>query len=489
MRMKSEDAEAELVRRYEEMQRNGERRYFDTEDIEDIAYHYEMAHRYAEALDVVEYGLRLHPDNPELEEQRADYLLCLDRVEEAEQLINSLPSRSVDALLIRAEIAMIRENLPTAADLITEVLASDELSWEVCLDVIELFFDYNYTDRIAPFTEEALSRLPEDEQEDFLHELAHLYEERSLPEEAITTYNRLLDKCPYTLDYWIDLARLLEEQGKYDEAIEACDFALTIDENDLEVLFFRGCCFYDKGDLKTASQIFDSVSEHATDKGTALAMLSACYSRLGLYSKAIETMQSAIRDYHYTLNADLYCQMASDYYEIDDMPHAREALAKALAADDCHLESLLFMGELAIKDKAWNVALPFFQRALEQDPDNLYATKNLAEIWEELSLTVKDAQKNEYEQKALEYYAAAIDLSGGTDVEILLKSALLHFKCGDTDEALQEIDTIEELIYNPDTWKDMDAESRERTKTLLEVIEFLRKRLGNDLNNTDIYYF
>ena len=181
--------------------------------------------------------------------------------------------------------------------------------------------------------------------------------------------------------------------------------------------------------------------------------------------------------------------MASDYYEIGDMPHAREALGKALNADDCHLESLLFMGELAVKDKAWNDALPFFQRALEQDPDNLYATKNLAEIWEELSLTVKDARKNEYEQKALEYYAAAIDLSGGTDVEILLKSALLHFKCGATDEALQEIDTIEELIYNPDTWKDMDEESRERTKTLLEIVEFLRKRLGSDLNNTDIYYF
>ena len=36
--MDNEDINSDLIRRYEDMLRCGERRYFDAEDIEDIAY-------------------------------------------------------------------------------------------------------------------------------------------------------------------------------------------------------------------------------------------------------------------------------------------------------------------------------------------------------------------------------------------------------------------------------------------------------------------
>ena len=81
--MDNEEIDSELIRRYEEMLRRGERRYFDAEDLEDIAYEYELSEQYQEALDVIEYGLELHPGNPELLVRRAGYLLCLDRIDEA----------------------------------------------------------------------------------------------------------------------------------------------------------------------------------------------------------------------------------------------------------------------------------------------------------------------------------------------------------------------------------------------------------------------
>lgn len=59
--MDQEEISSELIRRYEEMLRSGERRYFDAEDIEDIAYEYELSEQYQAALDVIEYGLQLHP--------------------------------------------------------------------------------------------------------------------------------------------------------------------------------------------------------------------------------------------------------------------------------------------------------------------------------------------------------------------------------------------------------------------------------------------
>ena len=63
-----------------------------------------------------------------------------------------------------------------------------------------------------------------------MRELAHIYEDQQKNDEAIAIYNKLLDKDPYSHADWFDLARLLALRGKYDEAIEACDFALAIDE-------------------------------------------------------------------------------------------------------------------------------------------------------------------------------------------------------------------------------------------------------------------
>lgn len=137
--MDNEEINSDLIRRYEDMLRCGERRYFDAEDIEDIAYEYELSEQYRDALGVIEYGLELHPGNTDLLVRRAGYLLCLDRIDEAERQIDEVHSHTADALLIQTEIALIRSDFMRAVAYIDDLLDSDELSLEICLDVIDLF--------------------------------------------------------------------------------------------------------------------------------------------------------------------------------------------------------------------------------------------------------------------------------------------------------------------------------------------------------------
>lgn len=162
--MDQEEISSELIRRYEEMLRSGERRYFDAEDIEDIAYEYELSEQYQAALDVIEYGLQLHPSNPELLVRRAGYLLCLDRIDEAEEQMAAIQSHTVDALLIQAEISLIRSQFMKAVGCIRELLDSDELSLDICLDVIDLFLDYDCLDDAYSFIGEACRRLPKEKE-------------------------------------------------------------------------------------------------------------------------------------------------------------------------------------------------------------------------------------------------------------------------------------------------------------------------------------
>ena len=259
--MDNEDINSDLIRRYEDMLRCGERRYFDAEDIEDIAYEYELSEQYRDALGVIEYGLELHPGNIDLLVRRAGYLLCLDRIDEAERQIDEIHSHTADALLIQTEIALIRSDFVRAMAYIDDLLDSDELSLEICLDVIDLFLDYDCFSEAFSFIDEACRRLPKDK-DALMRELAHIYEDQQKNDEAIAIYNKLLDKDPYSHADWFDLARLLALRGKYDEAIEACDFALAIDENNVETMISKCCCLYDSNTRDALTKALEADAYH-----------------------------------------------------------------------------------------------------------------------------------------------------------------------------------------------------------------------------------
>ena len=478
--MDNEEIDSELIRRYEEMLRRGERRYFDAEDIEDIAYEYELSEQYQAALDVIEYGLELHPGNPELLVRRGGYLLCLDRIDEAEEQMAAVQSHTVDALLIQAEISLIRSQFMKAVGCIRELLDSDELSLDICLDVIDLFLDYDCLDDAYSFIVEACRRLPK-EKDALMRELAHIYEDQQKNDEAISIYNQLLDRNPYSHADWFDLARLLALQGKYDEAIEACDFALAIDENHVETMISKGCCLYDKGEFQAAMHIFDEVLEMAGDKSMAHAMLAACYAHMEMYEKAIDSLLLAIQYADYP-NADLYYQLATNYYSLNDIPHTREALKKALEVDSCHIDALLFDAEIDMYENRLDDAEKEFGKVLALDAENAYASKSLGQIMELRAVKSVGEERSRYRLRAIKYYTQAVDYSRHTDVEMLLSLALAHFKYGDVDEAMRLAGEIETLMSDPQILNSLDEENRKRVESLAHIMNLLRDELGRNLN-------
>ncbi|CDA21292.1 putative uncharacterized protein [Bacteroides sp. CAG:144] len=478
--MDNEDINSDLIRRYEDMLRCGERRYFDAEDIEDIAYEYELSEQYRDALGVIEYGLELHPGNIDLLVRRAGYLLCLDRIDEAERQIDEIHSHTADALLIQTEIALIRSDFVRAMAYIDDLLDSDELSLEICLDVIDLFLDYDCFSEAFSFIDEACRRLPKDK-DALMRELAHIYEDQQKNDEAIAIYNKLLDKDPYSHADWFDLARLLALRGKYDEAIEACDFALAIDENNVETMISKGCCLYDKGDFQAAMHLFDEVIDTAQDKSLAHAMLAACYSHMELYEKAVNSLLLAIKYADYP-NADFYYQLATNYYSLNDISNTRDALTKALEADAYHVDAMMFVGEIDMSENKLEAAEKQFRLVLTLDPENAYACKNLAQIMERLALSSDGENRTRYCHEAIEYYTRAVEYMHHTDVEMLLSLALAHFKYGDVEEAMHLADRIESLMNDPEILNNLDDENRSRIESLAHIMDLLRDELGKNLN-------
>lgn len=55
-----EDKRSELLIRYEQMIKNHANYYFDADDLEEIAYQYEIRDLYKKALEVIERGIYLY---------------------------------------------------------------------------------------------------------------------------------------------------------------------------------------------------------------------------------------------------------------------------------------------------------------------------------------------------------------------------------------------------------------------------------------------
>src|SRR5690606_35714680 len=105
-----------------------------------------------------------------------------------------------------------------------------------------LLNDVDRFDRAIFFLEESAKIDPSNA--DVLVELAYAYEMKGDFDKAINYNNHLLDMDPYSYDGWVNIGRLYSLNGQYDKSIDAYDFALTIQDGDVNVLKMKALSLF-----------------------------------------------------------------------------------------------------------------------------------------------------------------------------------------------------------------------------------------------------
>lgn len=463
----SEDKRPELLVRYEQMLKDHANYYFDADDLEEIAYQYEIQDRYKEALEVVERGLSMHPGSLTLGIKRAKYLLCLDCVEEAEKQIYSIPHDSVDAVLICAELSFIQSDAKKAISLLNSLLSSDEMSIDLCFDIIDMYLDFGYVEEMKDFIFAVDKVLPDGE--DALRELALIYEDRQEYDLALSIYDILLDRDPYSHVDWFNMAKVQALKKDYDKAIDACDFALTIKDNSEIVLSFKGYCLYDKGDYTEAIEVFKELLNIEENKSMIYELIAECYSKLEKNQEAIQYLNDALLcspD-----NANLYYQQASNYYDMGDIPQALQCLRKSVELDPEDADALAFLGEIYIEIKEFEEAKNVLGQSINLKPENQEVLVLLGDL---------ASQEADYES-AITYYEQALS-ANSYEVKLIFKLILAHFNSGNQEKAVSLIKQLDEATLQIDNIEEISEENRKELEQTREVIDKLRKILGESLN-------
>lgn len=463
----SEDKRPDLLVRYEQMIKDHANYYYDADDLEEIAYQYEIRDRYREALEVVDRGLSMHPGSLNLGIKRAKYLLCLDCVEEAEKQIYSIPHESADAVLICAELSFIQADKNKAISLLNSLLSSDEMSVDLCFDVIDMYLDFGYLEEMKDFIFAADKILPDGKE--VLRELALIYEDRQEYDAALDIYDILLDRAPYSYIDWFNIAKVRALKKDYDKAVDACDFALAIKESDETILSFKGYCVYDKGDYIQAIEIFKELLNITEDKSMIYELIAECYTKLEKNQEAIQYLNEALIST--PNNANLYYLQASNYYDMGNIPQALECLHKCVEIDSEDADALAFLGEIYIEIKNFEEAKIVLEQSINLKSDN-----------NEVLILLGDLASQESDYKAaISYYEQALSVNS-YEVKLIFKLILAHFNSGNQEKAVSLIKQLDETTLQIGNIEKISEENRRELKQTKEILDKLRKILGESLD-------
>ncbi len=453
--------------RYEKMLADGTRCYFEPEEIEAIADCYESELAFRKALQAVSHGLRLYPSNEALMLRKSRCLLNLNRVEDALHAIASVSDLCVEYYLIHAEIEMARNNLPQALSYFKQAADCPEANADDCIEVLDICVEYDCMELLEQFTEFCATRI--DNLVAYFRELALVYEDCEDDEKAIALYNKILDAEPYSADDWFALAKVYARLQRYPEALEACDFALAIDENDQDVISFKGYCYYDNEQYAEAAEQFLEFARLTSDKAIAYELVAEAYTRMEKHEQAIEYLQKAIR-----LNDrshDLYYQLAVNYYYMGLNDRAIAALNKAVACDDGDDEAHALLGELLVQQDEYDEAY----RHLSHIPMNPIADTASGAAFADACIH-------------LERYDEAIEVlqqlaeKDPYELHYIFDIVLIYIRLGNNEKVVEWLGRAERLADDLQALDELDKETRDTWLAFKKQVNTLRSFLSENLN-------
>lgn len=448
----------ELIERYEQMLAGTGSCYFDSDEIDEIADYYESKGQLPKALHAIEFGLKLHPDDVDLRLKQARYLLYLDRASEAREIMSEVVDFSPDATLIRAELQFLDGHVKQAHELMLSLLDSDDLREDICFDAIDIYADYDCFDGLVEFVQKAETVLPDSRE--LLREMAEICEDRSEYDRAIVIYNKLIDKDPYSVADWFSLAKVEALLKHYDKAIEACDFALAVKQDDEAVLSFKGYCYYDSGQYDKAIEMFKEYAAITQEKSVAYELIGECYIKREDYNHALTFFHKALEAD--PGNSNICYQLATCYYDLGKIREAIIYLQDTISLDERDDEAHSFLGEIFLQVGDYEKAYRHLSRSLALNSDDR----------ETLRLKGVACLHMGYYEEAIQAFEKVLQ-EDRYDLQSRFNLVLAYVRNGKEDEAEYQIELIDKMAHTFD-FGELPQEEQQQWKNVQKAIQSLK---------------
>ena len=241
----------ELLKRYEDSIVENKTIYLDVEEVSSIGSEYCNNEQFEEALDVILYGLKLHPNSEKLCIEATYIYIALKRINEAESIFEKLSNEDDENyIILKAKLLYEKEGLNATNAYLSTHYKKAEISKEFIYFTTDFYDSLKEDKHYEKWLKKGIDLFNDDNE--FVEDLANHYFNRKAYKEAIEPYNTLLDIDPYNTEYWSNLAFCYYMTDDFEKALDACDYAITIDENYHDAYYYRAISFLKLGNIKEA---------------------------------------------------------------------------------------------------------------------------------------------------------------------------------------------------------------------------------------------
>ena len=471
----------ELLEMYERQKKKRKSIYLDAEDFADIADYYLGNDMPLAAMEAVDMGLAIHQGSDVLLIMKSAVYIYQFQFKEAEALLAELDESNTDVLYQLAQLQYAYYlDTEKAEEMWRQWLqmdcenegSSDEYRRENYIHIIStlaVLRDPHSSpekrradvDALVRWVREYIDTFKPLGKSDSDLQLADICRENELPDLLVEVLSQVLEERPYLPKGWSTLALAHYILMDFEQALDACAFALAINPNDMDALLTKAYAVYEVGDREGAKPIF---KEYVDKGGEAVQILpyvemlfrdadsQEAMVQLGWLTQRFEDrkeelkrqMDSASRqlsdiEYRKASRAyedfmELYRKTQNDigdiYYRNERYEESCRAYARLVEAGNNSSDTYFMIGLNHLALDRFHEAVYSFGLALSNAEDKVMTGIDIA-----LTFAI-----NNYDEFALKVLEAVDDLAASEDnpsaKNIAAAKSLAYLKMGDTEQFL-----------------------------------------------------
>jgi tetratricopeptide (TPR) repeat protein len=419
----SEDEESnDSIKRYEQFLSGTANGYFDVEELENIVEYYLSHGRTKDCTKVIDFGLKLHPNNSALKTKRAKIYLITGDDKKAFRVLDSLAeSTDYEVFLLKIEVFLKLGRFDEAKNLSDKLLEDNSDDFDnICLDIAYIYLGEKEFDTSLKLLEKGYKF--NNKNTELLYELAFCYEQMDDFEMAVSINLQIINLDPFANEAWYNLGQLYFAEMNFTLALEAYEYALAIDENDSLSWIQKGHVQFQLNQFEAAIETYQMYKKMSMyGKWQTDIYIAECYEKLEKYDESILYYKQSLEthpDNYEALTGIAICLLEQEKFA-ESLSFSKQALVLSPEAADV----LVYMAEAYIGLEEIDKALLSYLKSITIDheqPDTLMAIANIC------------LEKTEFEL-AIKYYLEAQKLDEFIEYTNLF-IAVCYFKLGNIEK-------------------------------------------------------
>jgi tetratricopeptide (TPR) repeat protein len=242
--------------------------------------------------------------------------------------------------------------------------------------------------------------------------------------DAEDLYRKYTDRYPDDPNGHFELARLLANENKVDEATKQAELSARLDPDNIWRQLFLAELYQFSNNTDGAIRIYEKVVEENPDIMDYYEQLAALYLTAGKFNDAIRVFDQI--EAKVGPSEEISLQKEKIYLQQKDFARAEDVLQQLIKANPTESKYYAMLAELYMSKGMPDKALALYQKIQEIDPDDAYIHMTLADFYRK-----QGNKEKSYDELKLGFANPNLDID--TKVRILLS----FYNINELTDALQ----------------------------------------------------